>query len=74
MRAKPYTERGIRRCKCTRCGDHPALYQWSACAAGNKWMPLCTRCDVELNRVAMTFVLGKKAKPMIAAYEKRVMG
>ena len=71
MRRKPYTAAGIRRCKCMRCGD-AAVHQWSACAVGNKNMPLCLKCDIKLNRVALNFVLGTaKAKPFMDRYERK---
>lgn len=71
MRRKPYTARGIKRCKCMRCGA-PAVHQWSACAVNNKHMPLCWRCDIKLNSVALSFVLGKqRAKPFIDRYARK---
>lgn len=71
MRRKPYTARGIKRCKCMRCGS-PAVHQWSACAVGNKYMPLCLPCDIKINSVALSFVLGKaKAKPFIDRYRAK---
>jgi len=54
-RRKPYTEIGIRRMKCVRCGE-PAVHQWSACADGNLWRPICRDCDILLNRIALMFM------------------
>lgn len=71
MRRRPYTATGIRRVPCIRCGD-PSEHQWSACAVNNQWMPLCIHCDVKLNEVALTFVMGiSKARPWIEAYRAR---
>lgn len=53
-RTKPYTEIGIKRLKCTRCGD-PAEEQWKACADG-QWRPVCVPCDVDLNELVLTFM------------------
>lgn len=71
MRRKPYTARGIKRCRCLRCGL-PAVHQWSACAVGNRFMPLCLSCDVGLNKVALSYVLGRElAKPLIERYARK---
>lgn len=53
-RRKPYTEIGIRRLKCVRCGK-PASHQWKACA-DELWRPICRICDILLNRVALMFM------------------
>lgn len=54
-RKKPYTERGIKRLPCVRCGEK-ATQQWRACADG-LWRPICTECDVMLNRLVLLFML-----------------
>ncbi len=54
-RKEPYTERGIGRMRCVRCNE-PARFQWSACADNNLWRPICGRCDVQLNKMALTFM------------------
>ena len=70
--ARRYTPRSIVKEPCVRCGQ-PARYQWSACAADNRWMALCPPCDVGLNRVALTYVLGEaKAEPLVAAYTEAI--
>jgi hypothetical protein len=53
-RKKPYTEVGIKRLPCARCGE-PATQQWRACADG-LWRPICTKCDVVLNVIVLTFM------------------
>ncbi len=53
-RTKPYTERGIRRIPCPRCGK-PSVHQWQICATGRIFMPMCAKCDVELNEYILTF-------------------
>ena len=68
---KPYAARGSKRCNGLGCGA-PAFHQWSACAVNNKHMPLCWKCDIKLNSVALSFVLGKaKAKPFIDRYARK---
>ena len=51
-RKKPYTNIGIKRRKCVRCGK-PAQYQWQICADGRIYRPLCTGCDIELNELVL---------------------
>lgn len=54
-RKTPYTDRGVRRLPCTRCGK-PALTQWQICADGNQYRPLCLACDHRLNAMVMKWV------------------
>ena len=54
-RRKPYTAIGIGRVPCARCGVRPSVHQWSVCANGNRWLGVCTRCDIALNRLALKF-------------------
>lgn len=54
-RRQPYTDAGVRRLPCFRCG-RPAMHQWSACADGNLWRPICLACDIELNRMVLAWM------------------
>lgn len=54
-RKTPYTEKGIRRLKCFRCGK-PARTQWEICSDNNTYRPLCLRCDYELNKTVLEFM------------------
>lgn len=54
-RRRPYTEVGILRMTCSRCGK-PATAQWQCCANENRWSPLCTECDVQLNVLSVRFM------------------
>jgi hypothetical protein len=56
----PYTERGIRRLRCVRCGEQ-ATQRWRACADG-LWRPICTDCDILLNRLALFFMADPEAE------------
>jgi hypothetical protein len=38
-RKKPYTEAGVKRLCCVRCGK-PAKYQWQICSDGNNYRPI----------------------------------
>lgn len=58
MRPTPYTEKGLARLKCVRCGG-PATEQWlvRSCRAGVNWgyLPLCDDCDGTLNEMVLDF-------------------
>ncbi len=55
-RRKPYTQIGIGRLACARCAKRPAVHQWNCCALGNLWIPLCLKCDIDLNRLTMEWL------------------
>ena len=54
MRKKPYTEIGIKRIPCKRCGE-PSRFQWQVCALYNEYMGVCGPCDVLLNGIVLDF-------------------
>ena len=54
-RRKPYSELGIRRVPCARCG-RPSSQQWSICADGNAYRGVCTECDIALNKLVLKFM------------------
>ena len=56
VRRTPYTQIGIRRIACTRCGAKPGVHQWQTCADGNVWRVVCARCDVALNRLVLRWM------------------
>ncbi len=66
-RRKPYTESGIRRVPCMRCGA-PSETQWQICADGNVFRGLCARCDVALNDLVLGFVKHPNRHALMAAY------
>lgn len=66
-RVKPYTALGIRRVKCQRCSGK-AHAQWDCCANGNRNIPVCVDCDIELNRLAMDFFKIPDRKRLLAKY------
>ncbi len=62
-RKKPYTEIGIRRMRCARCGA-PARFQWQICSDGNTWRPICIDCDIELNRMVLRWMEHPEAEAL----------
>jgi len=67
MRKKPYTEMGISRIPCARCGK-PSSQQWQVCALGNMFMGVCENCDIELNKVVLKFFKIKNSKNIMDKY------
>ena len=53
-RKKPYTEKGIKRVPCLRCGKS-STRQWQICSLRNLWFGVCTKCDIELNYLVLKF-------------------
>lgn len=70
-RAKPYTDAGIRRVPCVRCGE-PAAQQWQVCADAGRFRAVCLGCDVALNRLVLKWAGDPSAEAKVAAYEARV--
>lgn len=68
MRRIPYTEKGISRVPCLRCGQ-PSSQQWQICSLGNKWVGVCSKCDIELNRLVLIFMRIKGCFQIIKKYE-----
>lgn len=55
MRRKPYTEIGIKRVPCFRCGES-SVQQWQICSLNNEYKGLCFECDIKLNRIVLLFM------------------
>lgn len=53
-RRRAYTEIGIQRVPCARCG-RPSSQQWQICANDNYYRGVCEECDIELNRTVLEF-------------------
>lgn len=66
-RRKPYTEIGIRRVPCFRCGK-PSACQWNICADGGRKRGLCQRCDIGLNRTVLKWLRDPEWKAKIDRY------
>lgn len=69
-RSMPYTSLGIKRLPCTRCGAK-ANSQWQVCADARLYRPLCTSCDVDLNRMVLFWMNDPDAEAKAIAYAKR---
>lgn len=70
-RKKPYSDAEIRTMRCARCG-RPAVHQWQVCADGNRWRPICEKCDVALNRVVLQFMGDPDCDVKVAQYQEAV--
>jgi hypothetical protein len=66
-RTEPYTARGIRRLKCSKCG-RPAFSQWYICALGS-YKPICVTCDLDLNLSALIWT-GYPSNEVLELMEK----
>jgi hypothetical protein len=71
MRTRPYSQAGIRRLPCFRCG-RPSEYQWQVCADNNVYRPICKRCDILLNKLVLRFMRDPDREQKIAQYVKRI--
>ena len=60
-RRKPYTELGIKRVPCLRCGK-PSSRQWQICSLSSKYFGVCEKCDIELNVLVLDFFKVPKRK------------
>jgi len=68
-RRKPYTEAGIQRLRCIRCGGQ-AVHQWQICSDFNNWRPICLPCDVALNVLVLEWFGHPWADILIESYKK----
>lgn len=69
QRSDPYTKDGIKRKRCIRCGGE-AEFQWTICADGNNFRPICKTCDILLNELVLVFMRHPKAVELIQEYER----
>ncbi len=69
-RKKPYTETGVKRLPCAKCGE-PATQQWNACADG-LWRPVCTKCDIALNAIVLTFMNDPDLFSKMRSYQEKI--
>jgi hypothetical protein len=67
VRKTPYTAAGIKRLDCFRKCGRKASSQWLICADG-VYRPLCTECDIELNRLVLSFMCFLDAEKVMAEY------
>lgn len=69
-RRKPYTDAGIRRLPCIRCGKK-AHATWQVCADGGMHRPLCESCDVALNELVLKWAGFPDWQAKMAKYMNR---
>lgn len=70
-RKKPYTEIGISRKRCIRCGEE-AFSQWQVCADGGNFRPLCKQCDIDLNGLVLDWMKHPEADKAMRKYEEHL--
>lgn len=68
MRKHPYTETGIKRLKCLRCGEQ-ASSQWNICSLDGAYFPICRECDIKLNKLVLKFMRFQDWKDKIERYK-----
>lgn len=68
-RTTPYTESGVRRLNCFRCGGK-ADSQWQVCADLRTFRPLCVACDIALNALVLKWMGDPQWAKKIAHYKK----
>lgn len=71
MRRKPYTEIGISRLKCFRCGGKPSQ-QWNICSDNNVYRPICLDCDILLNEVVLKWMGFKDHQKKMKVYKNKM--
>ena len=67
-RRKPYTEIGISRIPCARCGE-PSAFQWQVCADNRLYRPICKKCDIFLNEMVLKWFGFPDWEEKITAYK-----
>lgn len=70
-RKKPYTQIGIVRMKCFRCGE-AAKFQWQICADNNMYRPICMSCDIKLNKMVLKWAGFDNWRDKIEKYKSKV--
>ena len=66
-RRKPYTDQGISRVPCSRCGE-PSARTWQICSNDNRHVGVCPKCDVLLNETVLQFMNIPNAEELIELY------
>jgi len=67
-RTRPYTDIGIRRIPCSRCGA-PSTQQWQVCSNGNRYIGICDACDLALNKLVLEFMRVPNREVLLKVYE-----
>ena len=69
-RRKPYTQAGIERLPCVRCGA-PAHASWQACADNRLHRPICLRCDIALNELVLQWMGDPDWRAKMKVYKEK---
>lgn len=69
-RRTPYTERGISRVPCVKCGK-PSVHQWRICST-DAWTAVCRPCDEAINAQIAAWAFGEvEANRLLAKYRRQ---
>lgn len=71
-RKQPYTEIGISRVPCIRCGK-PSQQQWQVCANDNRYLGVCNSCDYLLNKTVLNFFKLPNRRELLKQYAKNIL-
>ena len=71
MRIKPYTNIGIKRMKCFKCGEKAAA-QWQICSDSNQYRPVCLKCEFELNELVLKWAGFDDWEDKLNKYKHRI--
>lgn len=69
-RYQPYTDRGIKRVPCFRCGKKPSVHQWQICSDKRVFRPICLACDVAMNELVLRWMRFKDWRAKMREYRK----
>lgn len=69
-RSQAYTTDEIEKMSCCACAAK-AVHQWSCCANGNRYLPICIDCDVLLNEMALMVMRVPNRARLIATYRRK---
>ena len=73
MRDRKYSDSMLKKTKCCVDGcTNMSRYQWSICACGGKWMPMCSDHDLEINQMVLEWSQIKGWKGKLQKYRSRV--
>ena len=69
-RSRAYTTEEIEKTSCCAC-TAKAVHQWKCCANGNRYLPICIDCDVDLNEMVLMLMRVPNRTRLMAAYRRK---
>lgn len=72
-RKKLYTEKGISRVPCIRCGA-TSTGQWSICSLDGRYVACCLECDIGINALVLQYMRVPGADVLLEKYKKSRRG